>query len=480
MAGGRTSSWADAVAATLERLDVADTIEELRHHIDELIGRLAEADSEQTRRSDRPDAPGAIDDYIERLGHKVEAANDLLSEVADVLEAQGERIETIEQQLGDPDTAADAAAGSEARTRGGRPDADLVAAVGELSELLAARFDGLERRLSGLESRLDDVLAVVGERQRQIEELEERLLILVSAPPAATSREAESPPRWPGKLHAGDGESGPAAEDDLGGNERTVLSGVAEASETAGQAAMDARSKQEASADVRLAENDASVMSGPKVSVGGSAGGRPPQGATWTPAVGASGSGVEPLNRMTRDAAGGQGVAERGNGGSDARIEQLVEKAVSATREFAPGAVLETAKPEWRKAHPTVLVVDDVPDARMILSVYLSKTGYQVVTAASAEDCLAKLLHHDVDAIVLDVRMPGADGRHVCRVLAEDPAYVGKRGTPIIVYTGYPEEYGREEVLAWGASDYVVKGGDMLPLITALVRHTQPFAEQRA
>ncbi|RMD85882.1 MAG: response regulator, partial [Candidatus Dadabacteria bacterium] len=162
-------------------------------------------------------------------------------------------------------------------------------------------------------------------------------------------------------------------------------------------------------------------------------------------------------------------------------LEQLVEKAVQATREFGPGAAVAPAeKRRGHKSRPTVMVVDDVSDARMILSVYLSKTGYQVVTAASAEDCLAKLRYHDVDAIVLDARMPGADARHVCRVLAEDPAFAGKRRVPVIVYTGYPDEYGREEVLSWGAADYVIKGGDMLPLITALIRHTQQASvEQR-
>ena len=119
-----------------------------------------------------------------------------------------------------------------------------------------------------------------------------------------------------------------------------------------------------------------------------------------------------------------------------------------------------------------MLVVDDAADARTILSLYLSKTGYQVVTAASAEDCLAKLLHHRVDVVVLDANLSGADGGHVCKVLRSEPSYAEQKDLPVIVYTAYPEQYARETASRWGADDYVVKGGDMLPLVTALVRHT--------
>ncbi len=124
------------------------------------------------------------------------------------------------------------------------------------------------------------------------------------------------------------------------------------------------------------------------------------------------------------------------------------------------------------KARPTVMVVDDATDARTILSLYLSRTGFQVVTAASAEDCLAKLRHHAVDAIVLDASLPGADGGHVCRVLRSESDFESKRRTPVIIYTGYPDEYTRTLANQWKADDYVVKGGDMLALMSSLLRHT--------
>ena len=68
--------------------------------------------------------------------------------------------------------------------------------------------------------------------------------------------------------------------------------------------------------------------------------------------------------------------------------------------------------------------------------------------------------------------MPGADGGHVCRMLRQDAALSDFRDLPVIVYTAYPDEYPRSVVEKWGVTEYLVKGGDMLPLITALVRHT--------
>jgi twitching motility two-component system response regulator PilH len=122
------------------------------------------------------------------------------------------------------------------------------------------------------------------------------------------------------------------------------------------------------------------------------------------------------------------------------------------------------------RSRRNVLVVDSSPDARTVLSIYLSRTGYQVVTASSAEDCLSKLCYHDVDAVVLEPDMPGADGGHVCRIIRTDPAFKAHSRVPIIIYTSKPQKFDRNTADQWQASDYVVKGGDMLPLVSALLQ----------
>jgi CheY-like chemotaxis protein len=155
------------------------------------------------------------------------------------------------------------------------------------------------------------------------------------------------------------------------------------------------------------------------------------------------------------------------------RLEDLVEREIKLQHEFTPGAAVERP---GRAGRATVMVVDDSVDARTILSIYLSRTGYQVVTAASAEDCLAKLRHHTVDAIVLDATMPGGGAEHFLRVVHSDPAYVDRARVPVIIYTAHPETMTRDRARQLGASDYLVKGGDLLPLLTTLVRHLNPGA----
>ncbi len=60
-----------------------------------------------------------------------------------------------------------------------------------------------------------------------------------------------------------------------------------------------------------------------------------------------------------------------------------------------------------------VMVADDDPDFVASLTEYLGDEGHNVVVAWSGEEALAKLISEDVDALVLDLRLPGRDGLEV-------------------------------------------------------------------
>ena len=62
-----------------------------------------------------------------------------------------------------------------------------------------------------------------------------------------------------------------------------------------------------------------------------------------------------------------------------------------------------------------VLVVDDEPAIRQVLSAAISKAGYAVDTAASAAEALAKLDKQPVDVVLSDVFMPVTDGIELLR-----------------------------------------------------------------
>ena len=75
-----------------------------------------------------------------------------------------------------------------------------------------------------------------------------------------------------------------------------------------------------------------------------------------------------------------------------------------------------------RRRVPRILVVDDQPSIAGLMSQLLSVRGYDVVTAANAEQAEAEIRHRTPDLIISDVMMPGKSGYEFCRGLKENPA----------------------------------------------------------
>ena len=72
-----------------------------------------------------------------------------------------------------------------------------------------------------------------------------------------------------------------------------------------------------------------------------------------------------------------------------------------------------------------ILIVDDEAPLRFLLSKQLTRAGFEVLTAADGPAALAVAAEAPVDAVVLDVVMPGMDGFEVCRRLKADPPTAG-------------------------------------------------------
>nr|BFE89455.1 hypothetical protein GCM10020093_120570 [Planobispora longispora] len=88
----------------------------------------------------------------------------------------------------------------------------------------------------------------------------------------------------------------------------------------------------------------------------------------------------------------------------------------------APGAVPAGAEIGWwAMTHPRVLVIDDEQDVLDLLTRHLGGLGCQVRTANTGELGLSLAVRDPPDLVVLDVRLPGVDGREVTRALRADP-----------------------------------------------------------
>src|SRR5436190_3565185 len=100
-----------------------------------------------------------------------------------------------------------------------------------------------------------------------------------------------------------------------------------------------------------------------------------------------------------------------------------------------------------------VLVVDDDATVAEILSHYLVREGFEVVTAADGGTALERARAWQPDLVLLDLMLPGTSGLEVCRRLRTSEA----ASVPIIMLTARGEERERIFGLRLGADDYIVK-----------------------
>jgi signal transduction histidine kinase/CheY-like chemotaxis protein len=161
-----------------------------------------------------------------------------------------------------------------------------------------------------------------------------------------------------------------------------------------------------------------------------------------------------PLSRRYARALGGDvTVTSRLGEGSHFRF---TFKAGSVSRSVAEeprrGKVLRLA-PAQPARH--VLVVDDEPENRYVLTLMLTTVGFTVETADSGAAALRQLSQNQaIDLVLMDIRMPGMDGYEAIRRLRELP---GGPQLPVMVVTasGFADE--REQALAAGADAYISK-----------------------
>ena len=130
-------------------------------------------------------------------------------------------------------------------------------------------------------------------------------------------------------------------------------------------------------------------------------------------------------------------------------------------------------------AEEKVLVVEDEPMVAEVVERYLQRDGYAVQTVGSGTAALDEFARFAPDLIVLDLMLPGIDGREVCRRIRQ------RSQTPIIMLTARGEEVDKLVGLELGADDYVTKPfspRELAARVKAVLRRAarQPEAESEA
>ncbi len=106
-----------------------------------------------------------------------------------------------------------------------------------------------------------------------------------------------------------------------------------------------------------------------------------------------------------------------------------------------------------------ILIADDDVNIAELISLYLTKEGYETKRAADGREALRMVPIFDPDLIILDIMMPEMDGYEVCREVRKN------NSTPIIMLTAKGETFDKVLGLELGADDYMVKPFDTKELV---------------
>jgi DNA-binding response OmpR family regulator len=121
-----------------------------------------------------------------------------------------------------------------------------------------------------------------------------------------------------------------------------------------------------------------------------------------------------------------------------------------------------------------ILLVDDDPKIVRLVRTYLEREGFAVETAADGPSALDAIERHAPALVVLDLMLPGLDGRGVMRAVRQDDA---ARSIPILVLSARGSTLDRITGLADGADDYLVKPfspGELVLRVKAILRRSHP------
>lgn len=118
----------------------------------------------------------------------------------------------------------------------------------------------------------------------------------------------------------------------------------------------------------------------------------------------------------------------------------------------------------------TVLIIEDVKEMADLITLYLSKEGMEVLYAETGEDALKIVENVSLDAIVLDLNLPGIDGFEFLNIFRQ------KYSVPVIIVSARDADEDIINGLGFGADDFVTKPFSprvLVARVLALIRRSQ-------
>jgi len=120
---------------------------------------------------------------------------------------------------------------------------------------------------------------------------------------------------------------------------------------------------------------------------------------------------------------------------------------------------------------PSILVIEDNPDNRKLVTWILEDEGYQVTCSETAESGIEALQAGNFQAILMDISLPGMDGTEATRQIRQMENF---KSLPIIALTAHAIKGETEKIMASGVNDLITKPVDedqLLTRLSALIKH---------
>jgi DNA-binding response OmpR family regulator len=118
-----------------------------------------------------------------------------------------------------------------------------------------------------------------------------------------------------------------------------------------------------------------------------------------------------------------------------------------------------------------ILIVEDEPQLRGLLRLYLERAGYEVADAGNGDTALASFAADGADLVVLDLMLPGMQGEAVLQALREEA------NVPILITSAKRSDAERIAGLRLGADDYLAKPfnpHELTARVAAILRRSRP------
>lgn len=116
-----------------------------------------------------------------------------------------------------------------------------------------------------------------------------------------------------------------------------------------------------------------------------------------------------------------------------------------------------------------ILIVDDEPEIRNFLRLYLENEGYKAEEAGNGNDALNRIAEGDISLCLLDVMMPGIDGFHVLKKIRE------RSNIPVIILSAKDTDADKILGLNLGADDYLSKPFNPLEAVARVNSNIRRF-----